>query len=235
MKDLAVFMEGKASGLLDEFVIWRELRSGREIPKTGRLIQESEEAIVRGVVDSFKSVIDTIKVNDYPPQTVKGIFTSIFSGIQDLLPNGGNLFQTSSSSTTTSSSISLPEDISSQVGFVVIYSGFTYIYKDYTYYINCILCTMVQGLSHFAEWPNICQLLWYPYHGEKCGEARCLACAPAMMASAQVCRLTEGRVTRGCVERSLQSKYCNFCIRKYVHNWTEHRRIIQRCDSISSS
>ena len=42
------------------------------------------------------------------------------------------------------------------------------------------------GLSYFADWPNVCHLLWYPYHLEKCGEARCMACAPAMMASAQV-------------------------------------------------
>ena len=44
----------------------------------------------------------------------------------------------------------------------------------------------VDGLSTFADWPHICHLLWYPYHQEKCGESRCLACAPAMMASAQV-------------------------------------------------
>ena len=42
------------------------------------------------------------------------------------------------------------------------------------------------GLSYFADWPHVCSLLWYPYQAEKCGEARCTACAPAMMASAQV-------------------------------------------------
>ena len=72
------------------------------------------------------------------------------------------------------------------------------------------------GLSYFAEWPNVCALLWYPYHQEKCGEARCLACAPAMMASARACRQTEGRVTRACIQRTLQGGYCDFCINKYV-------------------
>ena len=116
MKDLASFMESKASRLVDEFVIWRELRSQREVPQEGRQIGGSEEAIVRGVVNSFRDVIDTIKIKDYPPQTVKSIFTSIFSGIQNLLPNGGNLFQPSTTSTTTSDPISLPEDISTQAG-----------------------------------------------------------------------------------------------------------------------
>ena len=112
MKDMAGFMESKAPTLVDEFVIWRELRSEREIPQEGREIRDREEAIVLGVVNSFRDVIDTIKINDYPPQTVKSIFTSIFSGIQNILPNGGNLFQTTS--TTTSGPVSLPEDISSQ-------------------------------------------------------------------------------------------------------------------------
>ena len=189
MKDLAGFMERRAPSLLEEFVVWREFQGGEESVQRGRVIQQPEEEIVRDVVDSFKKVIDTIKINDYPPETVKTIFSTIFRGIQSLLPNGAHLFQRPASTTTTTSlpAFSLTEDISEQ------------------------------GLSQFAEWPHICRMLWYPYQREKCGEARCLACAPAMMASAQVCRLTEGRVTRQCVERSLQSKYCNFCIRKYVH------------------
>ena len=189
MTELARLLERRAPSLLEEFVVWRELRAGERSQQQGRVIQQPEEEIIRDVVDSFKKVINTIKVNDYPPQTVKTIFSTIFSGIRSLLPSGGHLLQTPPTTTTTTSppSLSLTEDISEQ------------------------------GLSHFAEWPHICRMLWYPYHREKCGEARCLACAPAMMASAQVCRLTEGRVTRQCVERSLQSKYCNFCIRKYVH------------------
>ena len=76
MKDLASFMESKASRLVDEFVIWRELRIQREVPQEGRQIGGSEEAIVRGVVNSFRDVIDTIKIKDYPPQTVKSIYKS---------------------------------------------------------------------------------------------------------------------------------------------------------------
>ena len=189
MKDLAGFMESRAPGLLEEFVVWRELGRGEERSERGRVSETQEEEIIQDVVSSFQKVINKIKINDYPPQTVKAIFTTIFSGIQSLLPKSAHLFQPPASTTTTTSlpPFSLTEDISEQ------------------------------GLSHFAEWPHICRMLWYPYHREKCGEARCLACAPAMMAFAQVCRLTEGRVTRLCVERSLQSKYCNFCIRKYVH------------------
>ena len=129
---MASFMESKASSLVDEFMLSKEL--WREKHSSGRTAGDPEEEIVRGVVDSFKNVIEIIKVKDLPPSTVRSIFTSIFSGIQALLPNGGNLLQTTTTTTTSLPPLSVSEDLSTQ------------------------------GLSHFSEWPHICHLLWYPYH-----------------------------------------------------------------------
>ena len=54
------------------------------------------------------------------------------------------------------------------------------------------------GLSYFADWPHVCALLWYPLHQTRCGTARCTACAPAMMASAQVAHCTVHATPRFC-------------------------------------
>merc|ERR1712129_628461 len=67
-------------------------------------------------------------------------------------------------------------------------------------------------LSYFAKWPLICKALWYPYDSEKCRSARCMACAPAMMASAQVCKRSEGVVSQRCLAVTLGKGFCNFCI-----------------------
>jgi len=69
--------------------------------------------------------------------------------------------------------------------------------------------------SFFAKWPLVCKALWYPYDSEKCRSARCMACAPAMMASAQVCKRSEGVVTQRCLSNTLGDGFCNFCVGEY--------------------
>ena len=148
------FLDFKAPKLLEE--LERTLRGNHD--DLGRRMDVSpgvsslsgtEAEVVVGVVNSFKDVVKTIKRNQLPPETVRGIFAEILSGIQDLLPELS----------------AQPETPEPEVPEPVLQSD---------------------GLSYFADWPHVCALLWYPYQAEKCGEARCLACAPAMMASAQV-------------------------------------------------
>ena len=152
--DYKRFLEFKAPRLLEE--LERTLRGNPDhvsadlaarmdlAPVTSLTGTEAE--VVVGVVNSFKDVVKTIKRNQLPPETVRGIFAEILSGIKDLLPE-------------------LSPGPEPEVPEPVLQSD---------------------GLSYFADWPHVCKLLWYPYQAEKCGEARCLACAPAMMASAQV-------------------------------------------------
>jgi len=71
-------------------------------------------------------------------------------------------------------------------------------------------------LSYFAQWPIVCKALWYPYDAGKCRSARCMACAPAMMASAQVCRKSEGVISQRCLAVTLGDGFCNFCIGDYA-------------------
>jgi len=70
-------------------------------------------------------------------------------------------------------------------------------------------------ISFFAKWPLVCKALWYPYDSEKCRTARCMACAPAMMASAQVCKRSEGVVSQRCLSLTLGDGFCNYCVRDY--------------------
>ena len=152
--DYKRFLEFKAPRLLEE--LERTLRgnpdhvsadlAARMDLAPGTSLTGTEAEVVVGVVNSFKDVVKTIKRNQLPPETVRGIFAEILSGIKDLLPE-------------------LSPGPEPEVPEPVLQSD---------------------GLSYFADWPHVCKLLWYPYQAEKCGEARCLACAPAMMASAQV-------------------------------------------------
>ena len=141
--------------LLEELERTLRVTPGHDSTDLGRRMDVStsltgtEAQVVVGVVNSFKDVVKTIKRNQLPPETVRGIFAEILSGIKNLLPELS----------------SGPETPEPEVPEPVLQSD---------------------GLSYFADWPHVCKLLWYPYQAEKCGEARCLACAPAMMASAQV-------------------------------------------------
>ena len=153
--DYKRFLEFKAPRLLEELERTLRVTPDHDSADLGRRMDVStsltgtEAQVVVGVVNSFKDVVKTIKRNQLPPETVRGIFAEILSGIKDLLPelSAG------------------PETPEPEVPEPVLQSD---------------------GLSYFADWPHVCALLWYPYQAEKCGEARCLACAPAMMASAQV-------------------------------------------------
>ena len=149
--DYKRFLEFKAPRLLEELEITLRGNPDQDLarrmaPAPGTSLTGTEAKVVVGVVNSFKDVVKTIKRNQLPPETVRGILAEILNGIKDLLPE-------------------LSPGPEPEVPEPVLQSD---------------------GLSYFADWPHVCKLLWYPYQAEKCGEARCLACAPAMMASAQV-------------------------------------------------
>ena len=187
-KDFIAFLNNKMSDLVNEFVIEDYFdKSRRNID--ARSLNKAENEIVSEVVNSFAEVIRTIENQNLSSVAIQNIFSKIFEGIKNLLPE----FEKSTPAQTS--------ETGNESG------GYTYEELGYN-----------DGLSYFAEWPNVCHMIWYPYHKEKCGEARCLACAPAMMASAQVCRQTEGRVTSDCIKQTLKGGFCNFCIRKYVQN-----------------
>ena len=99
--------------------------------------------------------------------------------------------------------------------------------------IMMIMIMVVQGdgLSQLAEWPNVCALLWYPYQAEKCGEAKCLACSPAMMASAQVSLYSYFSVR---VQVSSTGVYCTLDNVHWYKIWGkrcfEQRRASSRCE-----
>ena len=85
------FLEYKAPRLIDE--LERTLRGesdtndlGRRMDVTAIGLSGTEAKVVDGVVKSFKNVVKTIKRNNLPPATVRGIFAEILSGIKDLLP-----------------------------------------------------------------------------------------------------------------------------------------------------
>ena len=205
LTELARFISMKTPQLLREFAQERALR-GQVRMESLDLLEEGkddiinagenydngednvEKSMIRNVVNSLKNVVQKIENKNLSGENIKKIFNGILSGVKDLIPGKLSPLQDSSTTTISPSSSSTPSSME-----------------------------IDGGLSYFAEWPHICKLLWFPYHTERCGESRCMACAPAMMASAQVCRLLDGRVTRDCIFDTLGSGgFCNFCIRKYV-------------------
>ena len=92
--DYKSFLEFKAPRLLEE--LERTLRgnpdhvsadlAARMDLAPGTSLTGTEAEVVVGVVNSFKDVVKTIKRNQLPPETVRGIFAEILSGIKDLLP-----------------------------------------------------------------------------------------------------------------------------------------------------
>ena len=184
-RDFIKFLDSKMNDLVNEFVIKDYFGANLH----ARSLNEDENKIVSEVVNSFSQVIKTIENKRLSSVEIQNIFSKIFEGIKNLLPE----FESTTNHTPDAGNENEEEHTFEELG-----------YND--------------GLSYFAEWPNVCHMIWYPYHKEKCGEARCLACAPAMMASAQVCRQTEGRVTSNCIKQTLKGGFCNFCIRKYVQN-----------------
>jgi len=164
--------------------------------------KESDElTIIQSVVGSLKKLVNKIQSNNLSPESVKNIFKGIVNGVKEIIPTSisGEQDESTDSTTTTSTTTTAPTTPLTSTTF------------NPSEFFDA-------SLSYFAQWPNICKMLWFPYHTEKCGEARCMACAPAMMASAQVCRLLEGRVTKSCIFDTLEGEFCNFCIRKYVQN-----------------
>ena len=187
-RDFIKFLDSKMNDLVNEFFIKDYFVKFANVH--ARSLNEDENEIVSKVVNSFSEVIKEIENNRLSSVEIQNIFSKIFEGIKNLLPE----FEESTTNETSDGVNENEEEYTfDELG-----------YND--------------GLSYFAEWPNVCHMIWYPYHKEKCGEARCLACAPAMMASAQVCRQTEGRVTSNCIKQMLRGGFCNFCIRKYVQN-----------------
>ena len=163
--------------------------------------ENDELTIIESVVGSLKKLVNKIQSNNLSPDSVKNIFKGIVNGVKEIIPNSiSGVHDETTDETTDSTTVTLTTTTPLT----------TTIFNP-----NEIFDA---SLSYFAQWPNICKMLWFPYHTEKCGEARCMACAPAMMASAQVCRLLEGRVTKSCIFDTLEGEFCNFCIRKYVQN-----------------
>jgi hypothetical protein len=70
------------------------------------------------------------------------------------------------------------------------------------------------------HWNKICKIVWWPYHDEHCNGMRCTACAPTIMASAQVCKKSIGRVSQRCMQEVMgETGFCNFCIVDYINSY----------------
>ena len=121
---MARFMDTKAKSLLEEFIIFYQLgfinkgniaKSASSIQGARKLEEDTvnghlndvEKELVASVVDSFKNVVETIKINEYNDEQIRGIFSGIFDGIKDLIPNANPPTTTSTSTTTTTTSTPL--------------------------------------------------------------------------------------------------------------------------------
>merc|ERR1712242_39134 len=88
------------------------------------------------------------------------------------------------------------------------------------------IVTFGQDVSETAQdflgqhWNKICKVIWWPYHDEHCNSMRCTACAPTIMASAQVCKKTMGRVSSRCLADVMGGGgFCNYCIGDYINSY----------------
>merc|ERR1712242_149529 len=92
--------------------------------------------------------------------------------------------------------------------------------------IQDAIVTFGQDVSESAQdflgqhWNKICKVIWWPYHDEHCNSMRCTACAPTIMASAQVCKKTMGRVSSRCLADVMGGGgFCNYCIGDYINSY----------------
>merc|ERR1712129_443821 len=131
-----------------------ETTSSKEMNENSPIAgNESEEVtIIQNVVSSLKKLVTKIENNNLSADSVKLIFKGIVNGVKDLLPISNLEIQDNTSNstkltqTTTTSTTTVPSTST-------IFNA---------------------SLSYFSEWPNLCKMLWFPYHTEKCGEARCM-------------------------------------------------------------
>jgi len=86
-----------------------------------------------------------------------------------------------------------------------------------------IFTDIVQSVGDVLEeslppsvWEPLCLATWWPYHGEHCNTARCVACSPAITTSAAVCRRAGKEVTNKCVQDVMGEGFCNYCINEYL-------------------
>ena len=154
-------------------------------------IKESIKQVVQKVVDSMKEVVDTIKSKPLSVSSIKSIFAGIIDGVKKTLNDAGIQLPNPEPEVSTETPMEEAPEVTESSPAVD------------------------SQLSFFAKWPLVCKALWYPYDSEKCRSARCMACAPAMMASAQVCRKSEGVVSQRCLSVTLGDGFCNFCIGDY--------------------
>lgn len=158
---------------------------------------DNEPMLVKNVVDSVHNVVRKIQNNNLSNEGIRNIFNGIINGVKSLLPfNNKN----------TTSTINTIEE----------YDRLDELEELEELEEMEEMEEMNDGLSYFAGWPSLCKLLWYPYHEERCGKARCVACAPALMASAQVCRMKGGQVTSRCLEQTVGGRFCSFCISSFL-------------------
>ena len=149
-------------------------------------IKDSIKQVVQKVVDSMKDVVDTIKSKPLSVTSIKAIFAGIIDGVKKTLNEAGISLPNKEEATTEATMPKPEPEVDNS------------------------------GLSFFAKWPLVCKALWFPYDAEKCRSARCMACAPSMMASATVCRKTEGSVSQRCLAATLGEGFCNSCVGDYT-------------------
>jgi len=151
-------------------------------------IKETIKKVVKKVVDAMKDVVNTIKSKPLKVSTIKAIFSGIIDGVKKTILDAG---------------IPLPGEDGEDD-------------EEEEEEDNELIDEDDSNLSYFHKWPAVCTILWYPYHEEKCQSARCMACAPAMMASAQVCKRSHGTVSQRCLAGTLGKGFCNACIADYA-------------------
>jgi len=104
---------------------------------------------------------------------------------------------TTTTVTTTTTETSEEETLAEQAGEVA-----GQIIGEVTSNAQNIFSLLEDVLAHvgeaFAEvipdqaWNFICTAIWFPIHETQCADARCAACAPAVMSAATVCQRTIG-------------------------------------------